>query len=83
MIRRLFPPLLASVSLLLPASAHAQSTVQVASPVGFAASNAARQAYCEARFTELPSGDAFREHLRIITANPHPAGSAKIGRAHV
>jgi len=25
---------------------------------------------------EVPSGDAFREHLRIITANPHPTGSA-------
>jgi N-acetylated-alpha-linked acidic dipeptidase len=56
--------------------AEAQDVVQVDRPVGFVAENAARQAFCEARFRELPSGDAFREHLRIITANPHPAGSA-------
>lgn len=53
-----------------------QSTLSIERPVGFVDATAARQAYCEARFTELPSGDAFREHLRIITANPHPAGSA-------
>ncbi|MCS5703791.1 MAG: M28 family peptidase, partial [Acidobacteria bacterium] len=34
------------------------------------------QAYCEALFLDLPSSDSFREHLRIITASPHPAGSA-------
>ncbi|MDH3270598.1 MAG: M20/M25/M40 family metallo-hydrolase [Gemmatimonadota bacterium] len=55
---------------------HAQNSVQVRTPVGFTAANGARQAFCEARFLELPSGDAFREHLRIITANPHPTGSA-------
>jgi N-acetylated-alpha-linked acidic dipeptidase len=54
----------------------AQRSVQIEAPVGFVASNSARQAYCEARFLELPSGDAFREHLRIITAAPHPTGSA-------
>jgi len=55
---------------------HAQRSVQIEAPVGFSATNAARQAFCEARFLELPSGDAFREHLRIITAAPHPTGSA-------
>ncbi len=43
---------------------------------GFTASRAATQFACEARFLELPRSDAFREHLRTITANPHPAGSA-------
>ncbi|NQW04937.1 MAG: M20/M25/M40 family metallo-hydrolase [Acidobacteria bacterium] len=57
-------------------AAPAQQTVTVKAPVGFAPTTAARQAYCEARFLELPASDAFREHLRIITANPHPAGSA-------
>ena len=56
--------------------APAQQTVEVQAPVGFAAITAARQAYCEALFLDLPSSDSFREHLRIITANPHPAGSA-------
>lgn len=67
--------LLASAAL-VPAPALAQRTVQVEAPVGFTAATAARQAYCEARFLELPSGDSFREHLRIITATPHPTGSA-------
>ncbi len=53
-----------------------QQSFSVPASVGFTARTAARQAYCEARFLELPSSDAFREHLRIITANPHPAGSA-------
>ncbi|MCG8467804.1 MAG: M28 family peptidase, partial [Gemmatimonadetes bacterium] len=44
--------------------------------VGFTAARATQQAACEARFLELPSSQAFREHLRIITAAPHPAGSA-------
>jgi len=57
-------------------AAPAQQSVQVEASVGFTAVTAARQAYCEALFLDLPSSDAFREHLRIITANPHPAGSA-------
>ncbi len=56
--------------------APAQQTVELQAPVGFSAITAARQAYCEALFLDLPSSDSFREHLRIITANPHPAGSA-------
>ena len=43
--------------------------------VGFTSARAAQQAMCEARFLELPSSEAFREHLRIITSAPHPAGS--------
>lgn len=43
---------------------------------GFTAERAEAQAVCEADFLARPSGDAFREHLRIITANPHPTGSA-------
>ena len=57
-------------------AASAQETTAIPVPVGFSESGAARQAWCEARFLELPSSDAFREHLRIITSNPHPAGSA-------
>jgi N-acetylated-alpha-linked acidic dipeptidase len=58
------------------APVEAQTVVQINAPVGFSAASAPREAFCEARFLELPSGDAFREHLRIITANPHPTGSA-------
>jgi len=72
-----FASLLLLAVVALPwADLSAQTTVEVASPIGFAAANAGRQAYCEARFLDLPSGDAFREHLRIITSTPHPAGSA-------
>ena len=53
--------------------APAQQSVEVQAPVGFAAITAAKQAYCEALFLDLPSSDSFREHLRIITANPHLA----------
>ncbi len=53
-----------------------QQSMEVRAPIGFSAATAARQAYCEARFLELPSSDAFREHLRIITSAPHPTGSA-------
>lgn len=60
-----------------PAHVEAQVRTEIAVPVGFSATNAARQDYCEARFQELPSSDAFREHLRLITANPHPTGSAQ------
>lgn len=63
-------------ALLFAPSARAQQSVEVTVPVGFSAANAARQSYCEARFLELPSSDAFREHLRLITSTPHPAGSA-------
>ncbi len=43
---------------------------------GFTDDRAAAQRACEARFLELPGSESFREHLRTITENPHPAGSA-------
>ncbi|HSG50004.1 MAG TPA: M28 family peptidase, partial [Longimicrobiales bacterium] len=68
--------LLAGTLALIPAAAAAQAAD--ASPlVGFSAVNAAHQEVCEDLFLGLPSGDAFREHLRIITSAPHPAGSAQ------
>ncbi|MDH3224779.1 MAG: glutamate carboxypeptidase, partial [Gemmatimonadota bacterium] len=42
---------------------------------GFSAVGAAAQRICEGRFLDLPSSGAFREHLRTITAEPHPTGS--------
>ena len=75
--------LLALTALLSGVSAadvRAQNSVQIDAPVGFAADHAARQAFCEARFTELPSGDAFREHLRIITSTPASDGLGSAGR---
>lgn len=75
--------LLCALTLSPVAALSAQQSVEVEAPVGFAAVTAARQAYCEALFLDLPSGDAFREHLRVITANPHPAGSvAQVEVAH-
>lgn len=64
-------------ALSLPNQVEAQVRAEIGVPVGFSVTNAARQNYCEARFLELPSSDAFREHLRLITANPHPTGSAQ------
>ena len=70
--------ILSSLSILIlgPSVLVAQNTMQIDAPIGFTTVSGLRQAYCEARFVDLPSGDAFREHLRIITANPHPTGSA-------
>ena len=67
----------APVALILAASfaAAAPASSQEPSPTGFTEARAAGQLVCEARFLELPRGDSFREHLRTITANPHPAGS--------
>ncbi len=65
-----------ALALSLVAVLPAQQSVELQVPVGFAATTAARQAYCEALFLDLPSSDSFREHLRIVTASPHPAGSA-------
>ncbi|MEX2467655.1 MAG: M28 family peptidase [Gemmatimonadota bacterium] len=69
--------LLTSLFLVTAGPLSAQRPVEIQAQVGFSTTNAARQSYCEARFLELPSSDAFREHLRVITANPHPTGSAQ------
>ena len=47
---------------------------------GFTEDRAASQLACEAHFLELPRSESFREHLRTITENPHPAGSAAQAR---
>jgi N-acetylated-alpha-linked acidic dipeptidase len=61
---------LAALALLAVPAATAQT------PAGFTPARAAGQARCEARLQELPAPATFREHLRIITAEPHPTGSA-------
>ncbi len=69
-----------ALSLQLVAACAAASLLQGQSPAstlaGFSAERAQAQGVCESRFLDLPSGDAFREHLRIITSTPHPTGSA-------
>lgn len=45
--------------------------------LGFTGERAITQLICEADFLSLPSSDAFREHLREITSEPHPTGSAR------
>ncbi len=52
-------------------------------PTGFATANVAAQLRCEELVQQLPRPEQFREHLRRITANPHPTGSAaqvEVGR---
>ncbi len=59
------------------------SPAQEPSLTGFTADRAATQILCEARFLELPQSESFREHLRTVTAEPHPAGSeaqVRVGR---
>ena len=66
-------PLLAAV---LPArSGPAPAPAQEPGLTGFTAARAVTQLACEARFLELPRAESFREHLRTVTENPHPAGS--------
>jgi N-acetylated-alpha-linked acidic dipeptidase len=60
----------AALPLLLAASRHA------APATGFTPATAAWHQLCEDRLLELPTAAAFREHLRMITAEPHPTGSA-------
>lgn len=64
-----------ALSLLLVTSAGVSAQVPTDPYYGFTAARAQNQAFCEARFKELPSSQSFREHLRIITSAPHPAGS--------
>ena len=51
--------------------------------IGFTAESAENQGFCEARYLDLPDGPTFREHLRLLTSWPHPAGShaqTEVGR---
>jgi N-acetylated-alpha-linked acidic dipeptidase len=43
---------------------------------GFTPDGAERQRSCEARLKALPAAEAFRRHLKRLTAEPHPTGSA-------
>ena len=63
-----------------PTAQLASPTPQTPALTGFTAQRASWHLACEQRFLELPRSDAFREHLRTITANPHPAGSAAQAR---
>ena len=71
--RAAVPLLVAAV--LAAGSAPAPAPAQEAGLTGFTAARAATQLTCEARFLDLPRAESFREHLRTITENPHPAGS--------
>ena len=82
----LLPPLALAAATLastIAGRAHHDPSPQDPTLTGFTAQRAATQLACEARFLELPRSDTFREHLRTITENPHPAGSAaqaRVGR---
>ncbi len=57
-----------------------ETTGHLRPPTGFAPAKVEAQLACEARLIELPQPAQFREHLRMITAEPHPAGSAAQAR---
>ena len=65
-----------AAALLAGAGPTPTPTSQTPTLTGFTAQRASWHLACEQRFLELPRSDAFREHLRTVTANPHPTGSA-------
>lgn len=79
-VHSLLTPLLAAALPVaaLPSPAPAMASARPASQArltGFAPERVAWQLGCEARLKELPRPEQFREHLRVVTAEPHPAGS--------
>ena len=68
-------PLLLAAACLRPVPLPLPPAAQEPGLTGFTAARAATQLTCEARFLDLPRAESFREHLRTITENPHPAGS--------
>ena len=72
------PWLVAVAPVLAVALAAGPAPVAAQEPAltGFTAARAVTQLACEARFLDLPRSESFREHLRTVTENPHPAGSA-------
>ena len=75
------PGVIASVVCLLvglaacePAAPPPQSLFS-GSLAGFTDASEQAQLACEARFLALPSSEGFKDHLRTITAEPHPTGS--------
>ncbi|MCC7262028.1 MAG: M20/M25/M40 family metallo-hydrolase [Candidatus Latescibacteria bacterium] len=57
------------------------SLSQLQPMAGFTAARSEAQLQMEKHLQELPAPDAFRRHLEILTATPHPAGSAANARA--
>ncbi len=52
-------------------------------PHGFAGDSGVAQREFERRFLTLPSADSIRDAHRLLTAQPHPAGSrtrSRVGR---
>ena len=72
--------LMATVAILAAGGLTLVALSQEPTLTGFSDDRAASQLACEARFLELPRSESFREHLRTITENPHPAGSAAQAR---
>ena len=72
--------LIATVAILAAGGLTLVALSQEPTLTGFTDDRAASQLACEARFLELPRSESFREHLRTITENPHPAGSAAQAR---
>jgi N-acetylated-alpha-linked acidic dipeptidase len=68
MLRRLLSSLCFFFLLVSPVQAQDALT-------GFAPSNAEAQRACEAQLLDQPQPDAFRQHLRALTDEPHPAGT--------
>ena len=64
--------IVAVLILLIPQSARSQQATGLR---GFAAANAAAERERERRFHGVPAPDNLREYMRVITAEPHHAGS--------
>jgi N-acetylated-alpha-linked acidic dipeptidase len=74
--RRHIPPHRAFLTVCAAVVAAVATPAVAQQPTGFSPARVAEQQRCEARLQQLPSPATFREHLRIITAVPHPTGSA-------
>lgn len=64
-------------------SADSAQPGEAADLIGFSQALAETQLACEADFLALPAPASFREHLRTVTAEPHPTGSEaqiRVGR---
>jgi N-acetylated-alpha-linked acidic dipeptidase len=64
--------LLSGVSLLAAAGGQSATTL-----AGYSPARSAVERDVEARFATIPSADQARTHHRMLTSEPHPAGSAR------
>ncbi|MGH9968242.1 MAG: hypothetical protein ACREBG_10480, partial [Pyrinomonadaceae bacterium] len=71
----LISALLTSFAILFPARSTARSQTLAAALDGFTPQGASAQRRWEEQFRAVPAAKSAREHLRLLTAEPHVAGT--------